>query len=228
MIREVKIIAFDADDTLWINETYFRDSEERFFEMLAPYCDKLDMSTLLYETEMRNMPLYGYGIKAFTLSMIETALSIKNLPSTIIAEIISLGRDQLNKPVILLPGVVKTLELLYGKYELIVVTKGDFLDQERKLDLSGIGHYFHHVEVVSDKKENNYHSLLQHLDIAPEELLMIGNSIKSDILPPLALGCKAVYIPFETTWMHEVADLPKENKNCFQLQNMAELDKLLF
>lgn len=228
MNQEIKVIGFDADDTLWVNETFFRESEQLFFEMLAPYSGEVDIPALLYKTEMHNMALYGYGIKAFTLSMIETALSIKNIPIAIIEQIITLGKMQLNKPVVILPGVVETLESLYGKYKLIVVTKGDLLDQERKLKLSGLSHYFHHVEIMSNKKENDYHALLNHLDIVPEVFLMVGNSIKSDILPPLSLGCWALYIPSEKTWMHEVAELPTNNSHCFRLETMAELSLLLF
>ena len=223
MTQDIKIIGFDADDTLWANETYFRESEQDFYNMLSAYIDSETLEKRLYTTEMRNMPLYGYGVKAFTLSMIETALSVGNIPSELIQQVIELGKAQLNQPVTLLQGVAKTLEALHGKFKLVVVTKGDLLDQERKLNLSGVAHYFHHVEIMSDKQPKDYEKLLKHLDIEPKAFLMIGNSIKSDILPPLALGCSAAYVPYETTWLHEVATLPEDNPRCYELASIEEV-----
>jgi putative hydrolase of the HAD superfamily len=154
------------------------------------------------------MELYGYGIKAFTLSLIETALRISNnqVPAAKIAEIVELGKKQLSKPLVLLDNVRDLLEELSRDYRLIVVTKGDLLDQERKLQKSGLEQYFHHIEIMSDKLESNYLKLLRHLDIEPEQFMMVGNSLRSDIIPVLQIGGYAVYVPFPATWEHEHAD----------------------
>ncbi|MBJ7883073.1 HAD family hydrolase [Gelidibacter salicanalis] len=201
----IKVIGFDADDTLWVNETYFRDAELEFAKLLAPYetANKIDQE--LFKRQIENLPLYGYGIKGFILSMVEIALEISNnsIGNTTIEAILNVGKDMLNKPVELLDGVEKVLATLSDDYRLIVVTKGDLLDQERKLYKSGLMDYFHHIEVVSDKKEANYSKLLNHLDIKPSEFLMIGNSLKSDILPLINIKAHAIHVPFHTTWIHE-------------------------
>lgn len=203
--KNIKVIGFDADDTLWVNETYFRDAELEFAKLLSPYetANKIDQE--LFKKEVENLPLYGYGIKGFVLSMVELALEISNgnISNATVEKILEIGKDMLNKPVELLEGVEEVLNLLSQEYRLIVVTKGDLLDQERKLEKSGLLDYFHHIEVLSDKKENNYSKLLNHLDIKPSEFLMIGNSLKSDILPLVNIKAEAIHIPFHTTWMHE-------------------------
>ena len=202
---KVKVVAFDADDTLWVNETYFRDTEERFAELLEGYETKNKIDQELFAMEMKNLGLYGYGIKGFMLSMIESALDLSNggVSQAVISEILDLGKSMLQRPVELLEGVKDVLSELQGKYRLIVLTKGDLLDQERKLERSGLSEFFHHVEVLSDKKEENYLHLLNHLKINVKEFLMIGNSLKSDVLPILAIGGQAVHVPFHTTWQHE-------------------------
>ncbi|MCC8154568.1 MAG: HAD hydrolase-like protein [Tannerellaceae bacterium] len=207
---KIKVIGFDADDTLWVNEIYFRETEEKLCRLLAPYREAEQIIPELYHTEMQNMHLYGYGIKAFILSVLETAIRISDgkLPGTLIQEIILMGKEQLSRPVELLDGVEDTLNALFGKYKLIVVTKGDLLDQEKKLRESGLEHLFHHVEIMSNKNEGTYHKLLNHLDIIPEEFLMVGNSLRSDILPPLALGCHAIHVPYPIIWEHEKVDEP--------------------
>ena len=183
--KDIKVIGFDADDTLWVNETYFRDAELEFAKLLAGFetANKIDQE--LFKMEMKNLPLYGYGVKGFILSMVEMALEISNytVSNNVIERILNIGKDMINKPVELLDGVEETLSVLSEKYRLIVATKGDLLDQERKLEKSGLLKYFHHIEVLSDKKEANYLKLLQHLDIHSSQFLMIGNSLKSDILP---------------------------------------------
>lgn len=203
--KNIKVIGFDADDTLWVNETYFRDAELEFAKLLSPYetANKIDQE--LFKKEVENLPLYGYGIKGFVLSMVELALEISNgnISNATVEKILEIGKDMLNKPVELLEGVEEVLNLLSQEYRLIVVTKGDLLDQERKLEKSGLLDYFHHIEVLSDKKEHNYSKLLNHLDIKPSEFLMIGNSLKSDILPLVNIKAEAIHIPFHTTWMHE-------------------------
>lgn len=201
----IKVIGFDADDTLWVNETYFREAEIEFAKLMSPYetANKVDQE--LFRMEMKNLPLYGYGVKGFILSMVEMALELSNndLAEATINDILDIGKNMINKPVELLEGVEQVLKSLFGKYKLILATKGDLLDQERKLEKSGLLDYFHHIEVLSDKKEMNYSRLLNHLEIKPSEFLMIGNSLKSDIIPIVNIGAHAIHIPFHTTWAHE-------------------------
>ena len=203
--KQIKVIAFDADDTLWVNETYFREAERKFATLLSNYETPNKIEQELFQLEMKNLPYYGYGIKGFVLSMIETALELSNdtLPQSSIGDLLNIGKEMLDKPVELLAGVEEVLHSLHGRYKLIVATKGDLLDQERKLEKSGLINYFHHVEVMSEKKIPDYQKLTKHLDIAPQELLMIGNSLKSDILPLIAIGASAIHVPFHTTWTHE-------------------------
>lgn len=205
MFEKVKVIAFDADDTLWVNETYFREAEKKFGELLSNYETENKIDQELFKLEIENLDLYGYGIKGFMLSMVECALKLSNytVPQSTIEKILDIGKDMLEKPIELLDGVEEVLESLHGKYKLIVATKGDLLDQERKLEKSGLLKYFHHIEVMSEKKVPDYEKLVNHLDIPAEELLMIGNSLKSDVLPLLDIGASAVHIPFHTTWAHE-------------------------
>lgn len=225
----IKIIGFDADDTLWVNETYFQETEQKFSELLSPYVDREKASAELYRTEMQNMPLYGYGVKAFMLSVLETAIRITNgkVPAETLEKLITIGKEQLNHPVELLDGVEETLNALVGRYRLILVTKGDLLDQEQKLRKSGLEHLFHHVEIMSDKTEREYKQLLKHLDIRPEEFLMIGNSVRSDILPPLALGCYAVYVPYHTTWEHEKVHEPLNHPCAYTVDSLWDIISLL-
>ncbi len=209
MDKGIEVIGFDADDTLWINETYYLETENEFCRLLAEYRDNSqEISSELYKTETANMALYGYGIKAFTLSLVETALKISNnrVPQAVIEKIINLGKAQLTKPLVLLDNVKNVLDHLSRDYRLIVVTKGDLLDQERKLRKSSLEKYFHHIEIMSDKKESDYRKLLKHLDIEPAQFMMVGNSLRSDIIPVLGIGGYAVYVPFHTTWEHETAD----------------------
>ncbi|WP_275316138.1 HAD family hydrolase [Tenacibaculum bernardetii] len=204
-MNNIKVIAFDADDTLWVNETYFREAENEFAKLLSGYETENKIHQELYKKEIDNLKIYGYGVKGFVLSMVECALELSNYkinPKTI-DKILEIGKEMLEQPIDLLDGVEEVLQKLQGKYKLIVATKGDLLDQERKLEKSGILKYFHHTEVMSDKKEKEYVKLIKHLDINPSELLMIGNSLKSDVLPLVALGAAAVHVPFHTTWAHE-------------------------
>ena len=214
MFKDIKVIAFDADDTLWINETYFREAEEAFALLLSKYETKNKIDQELYKTEIKNLKIYGYGIKGFVLSMIECALVLSNykLPQETIEKILDIGKEMLEKPIALLDGVEEVLQSLQGKYRLIVATKGDLLDQERKLEKSNLLQYFHHVEVMSDKKEKDYLKLVKHLDIKPFELLMIGNSLKSDVLPLLNINASAIHVPFHTTWVHEEIPLEEQQK----------------
>lgn len=226
----IKVIGFDADDTLWVNETYFREAEIEFAKLMAPYetANKVDQE--LFKMEMKNLPLYGYGVKGFILSMVEMALELSNkdLPEATIAKILDIGKDMINKPVELLEGVEEVLKNLDGKYKLILATKGDLLDQERKLEKSGLLDHFHHIEVLSDKKELNYSRLLHHLDIKPNEFLMIGNSLKSDIIPLINIGAHAIHIPFHTTWAHEhVTEEETNGKKYKTLKGLLDVLKVL-
>lgn len=207
-MKNLKVIAFDADDTLFINETYFDETEKKFCALMEDYLSHQGISQQLFKVEIDNLKIYGYGIKGYILSMIEAAMRISNntIPIEIIEKIVQYGKELLEKPIVLLEGVEETLAALHGKYKLVVATKGDLLDQRRKLHDSGLGHYFHHIEVMSDKQEVDYSDLIRRLEIKPEEFFMIGNSLKSDILPVLAIGGHAVHIPFHTTWAHEKID----------------------
>ncbi|PIB27130.1 HAD family hydrolase [Maribacter sp. 4U21] len=222
---EVKVIGFDADDTLWVNETYFRHAEERFAELLEGYETRNKIDQELFKMEMKNLELYGYGIKGFMLSMIESALELSdnNISQATLLELLNLGKEMIAHPVELLDGVEEVLESLQGRYRLIVLTKGDLLDQERKLSKSNLSTYFHHVEVLSDKKERNYKDLLDHLEISTNEFLMIGNSLKSDVLPLVNIGAKAVHVPFHTTWKHEEIEEPKEKKGYLTVQKLVDV-----
>lgn len=228
--ENIKVIGFDADDTLWVNETYFREAEATIGELLSKYETPNNIDQELFKMEIKNLPSYGYGIKGFTLSMIEMALEISNyeVSNKTIEKIIEIGKEILNKPVELLENVERVLTLLSKKYKLIVVTKGDLLDQERKLEKSGLLKYFHHIEVLSDKKEDNYKKLLKHLEIQPEHFLMIGNSLKSDILPLINIKANAIHVPFHTTWAHEIVkEKEKSNKKYKTLANLNDTLELL-
>ena len=229
MERELKVIGFDADDTLWVNELYFQETEKKFCLLLQEYLMEHAVEKELFVTELENLPLYGFGIKGFMLSMIETALKICNgRPNpAIITKIIDYGKELLNKPIELLDGVEEVLKKLSPGYRLVVATKGDLLDQERKLKKSGIDHYFHHVEIMSDKKESDYHKLIRHLDIRPDQFMMVGNSLKSDILPVLSIGGHAVHVPYHITWIHERIETPVEHQNLRQVNSLLELLSLL-
>jgi len=221
----ITVIGFDADDTLWVNETYFRDTEEQFANLLEGFETKNKIDQELFKKEMDNLDLYGYGIKGFMLSMIESALELSNneVSQATIQEILNLGKRMIAHPVELLDGVKEVLKELGDKYRLIVLTKGDLLDQERKLERSSLSEYFHHVEVLSDKKEENYKNLLEHLEIEVDEFLMIGNSLKSDVLPIINIGAKAVHVPFHTTWQHEQVSIEDQDYNYLKINSLKDV-----
>ena len=229
MKKQPTIIAFDADDTLWHNEPYFDEAQERFCELFQDFASKQEILGLILNHQVKNLPLYGFGIKAFTLSMIDSALELTNqsISGQNIAKVIQIGRDLLQKPVELLPEVEPVLQQLQGKYKLIVATKGDLKDQHRKLHDSGIGHYFHHIEVMSDKQEIDYQKMLGRLDCKAENLLMIGNSLKSDVLPVLNIGGHAVHIPYHTTWEYEKIDFEINHPNFKAFSSLQEVLTLL-
>ena len=227
-MKNIKLIAFDADDTLWVNEPYYRETEHKFAALLSEYISEKKCIEKLFEIEMQNLELYGYGAKSFALSMIETALKISDykISGKAIEKIMQYAAELNNKIIDILPGVESVLSNLQNKnYKIILATKGDLLDQERKLKKSGLEKYFHHIEVMSNKKEENYLKLLKHCDINAENFLMVGNSLKSDIIPVLKIGGNAVYIPFHTTWIHEEVNENemKDLKNFYKLSNIKEL-----
>lgn len=229
MFSSIKVIAFDADDTLWVNEPYFRTAEKAFCELLKEYVPEEECNELLYKFEIQNLPLYGYGIKPFVLSLIEAAITIskKKIPLEVVSEIIAIGKEMLQMPVELIDGIEATLAHLSKKYLLVMATKGDLLDQERKLIKSGLEKYFHHIEVMSDKQPKNYQKLITHLDIPPSQFLMVGNSLKSDVLPVLEIGSYAIHIPFHTTWEHEKVEEEVMHCNFKELKLASELIDLL-
>ena len=225
MKRDFKVIAFDADDTLWENESFFRQNEEEFCQLLSSYSSSEETMKKLLATEIQNLSEYGYGTKSFVLSMIETALKITDnrIPQSTIEKIIRLGKKQINEAVELYDGVIDTLQYLKQKgYKLIVATKGDLLDQERKLEK-----YFHHVEVMTEKKAKDYQKLLSHLDLKAVDFLMIGNSYKSDIEPVLELGGFAIHIPSEIIWEYEKAIEKAEHPNWIKLNSIIEIKHIL-
>lgn len=229
MTRNIKIVAFDADDTLWPNEDLFREAEEKFFRLVEPYADKNRAAEELFSTEIKNLPLYGYGIKAFVLSMIETALNLSGnkMDSAVTASLVAIGRGMLNQPVKLLPGALTVFKTLSAKYKLVVATKGDLLDQERKLHKSGLTKYLHHIEIMSEKNIRGYKTLLARLDVKPQEFLMVGNSLKSDIMPVVKLGARAVWIPYSLTWRHENVAPDNLTGGFIKMDKIADLLKIL-
>lgn len=201
----IKVIGFDADDTLWLNEVHYRNAEKQFAALMEPWLTEREARKELFRLEMQTLSLYGYGAKGFTLSMISAAISISSgqVGNDVIRQIIDLGNALINAPLELLDNVDDVLAALYKDYKLIVATKGDLLDQERKLQNSDLEQYFHHVEIMSDKNPDSYLKLIRHLDINPEEFMMIGNSLKSDVIPVLDIGSDAIHIPYHMTWEHE-------------------------
>jgi putative hydrolase of the HAD superfamily len=220
-----QIIAFDADDTLWHNEPYFEEAQDKFCHLFEGYTSKQDLLQLLLQHQVDNLPLYGFGIKAFVLSMIESGLELthQQLSGEAIDKIIQIGKELLQKPVELLPDVEEVLKSLYGKYRLVVATKGDLKDQHRKLHDSGIGNYFHHIEVMSDKTEMDYEKMLKRLDIHPDNFVMIGNSLKSDVLPVLNIGGTGFHIAYTTTWAYERIDFEITHPKFHSLSKITDI-----
>lgn len=225
----LKVIAFDADDTLWVNEPFFREAEEKFASLLEDFMPQHAIMKELYRTEIDNLGIYGYGIKGFMLSMIETAMRISDhkMPIRIIDKIIRIGQEMLEKPVDLLPGVEEVLKSLNGDYRIVMATKGDLVDQERKLKKSGLEKYFHHIEIMSEKRVEDFAKLIRHLDVQPSEFLMMGNSLKSDVLPVLELGGYAIHIPYHITWEHEQVSHEVAHERFFKVENIGEAAELI-
>lgn len=224
------VIAFDADDTLWHNERFYVDAQTQFKKLLAHYHNPEWIEKRLYQTELRNLQHFGYGIKAFALSMIETAVELTEgrITGHDIQAIINLARAMLMAEVELLEHVAETLASLAADYTLMVITKGDLRDQEVKIERSGLASYFRHVEIVSDKNLESYRAVLKRHAIPPERFLMVGNSLRSDILPVLALGAAAVYVPHALTWAHEAAEPPPvEQPGYYAIEHLGQLPALL-
>jgi len=221
----ITTVGLDADDTLWHNETIFRLTQARFAALLADHADEAAMGARLAEVERRNLRLYGYGVKGFTLSMIETAMELCDgeAPAHVVREILAAGREMLAHPVETLPGVDEALAELAERYRLVLVTKGDLLDQERKLAASGLGELFAAVEIVSEKDRGTYDRVFTRHGTGPDEAVMVGNSMKSDVLPALEAGAFAVHIPYHVTWAHELAEAPENHARYGTLDRIADL-----
>ena len=230
MAIDVDLIAFDADDTLWHTEHLYAQAQEAFYAVLAPYHPLEWVKERLYETEIENLRHYGYGIKAFALSMVETAVELSEgrVSGAELRPLLERTKAMLNAPVELLDGVEETLARLAPRYPLLMITKGDSFEQGGKIQRSGIAKYFRATEIVSDKNTAEYRRLFEKHGLRAERLLMVGNSLRSDILPVLELGGSAVHIPYQTTWLHEVADPPPANqKGYYQLERISQLVDLL-
>ena len=225
----VTAIGFDADDTLWQNEQFYRLTEARFTELLADFGEPAELSAKLLETEKRTLGLYGFGIKGFTLSMIETAIQVTDgaVPVSVVADILAAGRDMLSHPIETLPHARETLERLAGDYRLILITKGDLFDQERKLALSGLGELFDAVEIVSDKNAGTYSRIFSRHAEGPDRALMVGNSLKSDIVPAMEAGSWGVYVPHALTWAYEHAEAPTTQPRFRQIEHLGLLIEVL-
>jgi putative hydrolase of the HAD superfamily len=221
----ITTLGFDADDTLWHNESIFHLTQQQFFDLLKDHGDADHMMARLLEVERRNLALYGYGVKGFTLSMIETAIDLTrgSVPAKTIERIMGLGRAMLEHPVEPLPGAAETLRKLHGQYRLIMITKGDLLNQEQKLARSGLGDCFDAIEIVSEKTADTYRRIFD----APEAGVMIGNSMRSDILPAIAAGLWGLHIPYHITWAHEHAEPPADSPRYAKLASIAEVPRWL-
>lgn len=222
-------VAFDADDTLWHNETLFHDAQQQLTTILSRYHDAKWILKHLYDTETRNIEHFGYGVKGFTLSMIETAIELSEgrISGTEIQQIIDLGTDMLRAPVEVLPHVRETIKQLQGHYRLMVITKGDLFDQESKVARSGLGELFEHVDVVSEKNPDVYRAILKRRGIASSSFVMIGNSLRSDILPIVEIGGTAIHIPYHITWEREQVEATPNSHGYFQLSSIKDVPQWL-
>ena len=229
MGRSLTTIGFDADDTLWQNEQFFRMTEKRFAGLLEDHGDAEHISARLLEAERRNLGVYGFGIKGFTLSMIETAIEITEgrVPAPVIAEILAAGRDMLSHPIEPLPHARETVERLAGAYRLVLITKGDLFDQERKLAQSGLGDLFDAVEIVSDKSAATYARIFGRHGDGPEKSMMVGNSLKSDVVPAIEAGSWGIHVPHELTWVLEYIEPPATAPRFRQIADLGELPALV-
>lgn len=229
-MKNIKVVAFDADDTLWVNEPIFQSAEEQCKKILQPYIAPSELSEKLYETEMKNLELFGYGIKSFMLSLIETVveLSDNKVSGAEIQQIIELGKEMIRHPVELLDSVEETITALKNDYTLMLLTKGDLFDQESKIARSGLDPHFDYVEIVSRKDATVYSDILDRYEVEPSDFLMVGNSLKSDVLPVSEIGGHAIHIPFHTTWSHETVTLSQDEQNGYhELRDIAQIPDFL-
>jgi putative hydrolase of the HAD superfamily len=229
MTRPITTIGFDADDTLWHNETFFQLTQSRFADLLAEFTDATTLHDRLLAAERRNLGHYGYGVKGFVLSMVETAIEVTDarVPASVIAQIVAAGRDMLTHPVDLLAHARSTVEALAKNYRVIIITKGDLLDQERKVAQSGLGDLFHAVEIVSHKTPASYAQIFARHGDGPARALMVGNSLKSDVLPMLTAGGYGVHVPHALTWALEVADPPQGHARFHAIADLGHLPDLV-
>lgn len=229
-MKGIKTIAFDADDTLWVNEPIFTQTRLQFEELLSHYITVDSLERELYQVESRNLKLFGYGIKGFMLSMIESAIELTNgkVSGEDVQRIIDLGKDMLQHPVQILPGIEETVNWLKGDYELMIITKGDLFDQETKIARSGLAEHFERIEIVSEKNESSYQELINRNGIDISSFMMIGNSLKSDVLPVCQIGGRAVHIPFHDTWVHEKMESHHvDGVEYIELNDIRELSEVL-
>ena len=205
MNHAIRMVGFDADDTLWKSEDYYREAEAEFRRIVGEHVDLDDVGARLYAVEKRNLALFGYGVKGMTLSMVEAAIDITEgrIPASDIHRIVSLAKDLLRHPVELLPGIADAVEAVASRHDIVLITKGDLFHQEAKVRESGLSRWFQRIEIVSEKDPPTYARLLQEFGVAPSEFVMIGNSLRSDIAPLLELGAWGVHIPYHVTWAHE-------------------------
>ena len=225
----IDLICLDADDTLWSHESFFQDAARRYRDLLEPFAEPHRIEARLMEAEDRNLHIYGYGVKGFTLSMMETALEIAGeaLPAAVVKQVLDIGRDLMRHPIAPLPGVEKTLPLLAARGRLVLVTKGDLFHQESKLAASGLGEHFAGVEIVSEKTAGTYARIFARYDAAPARAVMAGNSLRSDVWPALEAGAFAVHIPHEFEWARERAETPEGEPRFARLASLAELPEWL-
>jgi len=226
----ISVIAFDGDDTLWHNERIFSMTQQKFRDLLSVYVEGERLDERLAAIELHNLGVFGYGIKGFVLSMIETAIDVSEgqVPASIVQALIDFGKEMLRHPVELLDGVDETVRRLALRHRLILITKGDLFDQESKVARSGLADLFWKIEIVSEKDERTYARLLEEHDIDPAQFIMVGNSIKSDILPVVRIGARAVHVPYEMTWVHERAELdPEAATRVWTLESVRDLPPLI-
>lgn len=229
MVLKPNTIAFDADDTLWQNEQFFRLTQDRFSDLLADYVEKDHLHDRLLAAERRNLGHYGFGVKGFVLSMIETAIDVSDgrVHANVIRELIGAGQDMLQHPIHLMPHAQQTVEMLSRDFQLLLITKGDLLDQERKLAQSGLGDYFDGVEIVSNKTPEVYAEIFARHGKGADQAMMVGNSMRSDVIPALEAGGWGVYVPHELTWDLERATAPKNHAKFYELPHLGDLHSLL-
>ena len=227
-MKNIKLIAFDADDTLWVNELNYRNAESEFTELMAPYATAQKAIDVLFRTEIGNLPLLGYGSKPFIISLIESGIELsgRKLLNNEILQLIAIGKQTMERPMAIYPDVEETLSALSARYPLVLATKGDLKEQESKVERSGLKKYFTEVEIMSEKHPESYLKITESHNISPEEFLMIGNSFKSDILPVLEIGGKAIYIPCDLTWAHEVVE-EIEHSNLVKLSSIKDVLRVM-